>query len=84
MWDLNDIAVTFDARERAYRLYRQRGDCRGAARLATHLAIDHFYFRGEYAIANGWLQRARRLLEGLESCPELDWLAVTGADRRLG
>lgn len=78
-WGLNDTAVTFDARERAYRLYRQRGDCRGAARMATHLAIDHFFFRGEYAIANGWLQRARRLLEGLGPCAELGWLAVTEA-----
>jgi uncharacterized protein HemY len=25
-WGLNDTAVTFDARERAYRLYRGRGD----------------------------------------------------------
>jgi LuxR family transcriptional regulator, maltose regulon positive regulatory protein len=78
-WGLNDTATTFAAREQAYRLYRQRGDQHGAARMATHLAINHFYFRGEYAIASGWLQRARRLVAGLGPCPELGWLAVTEA-----
>src|SRR5689334_3640446 len=34
-WWLDDTAALFDARERAYRLYRQREDYRGAARAAT-------------------------------------------------
>lgn len=75
-WGLNDAATVFAARERAYRLYRQRDDCRGAARLATHLAIDHFFYRGEHAIAGAWLRRARRLLTGLEPCAELGWLLI--------
>jgi ATP/maltotriose-dependent transcriptional regulator MalT len=78
-WGLNDAAAMFDAREQAYHLYRQRGDSRGAGRLAANLAMDHFYVRGEDAIANGWLQRARRLLAEMEPCPELGWLAVTEA-----
>src|SRR5215211_4390215 len=28
----------------------------------------------ERAIANGWFQRAARLLEGVEACPEHGWL----------
>jgi LuxR family transcriptional regulator, maltose regulon positive regulatory protein len=75
-WWLDDAAATFDARERAYRLYRERGDRRGAARMATWLSWDYSAFRGEPAIAIGWLQRAHRLLEGLGPGPEQGWLRV--------
>ncbi len=75
-WWLDDAAVTFDARERAYRRYRQQGDRQGAARVATYLAYDYYSFRGEYAIANGWLQRAHRLLEGFDLVPEQCLLAI--------
>jgi LuxR family transcriptional regulator, maltose regulon positive regulatory protein len=78
-WGLNETATTFDARERAYRLYRQQGDNLGAARVATGLALDHLYYRGEYAIAGGWVQRARRLLGGVPPCAEQGWLAVVEA-----
>jgi DNA-binding CsgD family transcriptional regulator len=74
-WWLEDDGAAIDARRRAYRLYRDRDDPRGAARVATGLAMDH-YLRGEHAVANGWVQRAHRLLEGLEQCPELGWLAI--------
>lgn len=75
-WWLSDAPVTFDAREHAYRLYRARGDRRGAARMAMWIASDYIDFRGELAIANGWRQRARRLLEGLDPVPEHGWLAL--------
>src|SRR5881628_1211192 len=58
-WWLDLADVVFDARERAYRLYRDRGDRRGAARLAVWIAWDTWAFRGEHAVASGWLQRAR-------------------------
>ena len=75
-WWLSDAPATFDSRERAYRLYRARDDRRGAARLALWIASDYVDFRGELAIANGWRQRARRLLEGLDPVPEHGWLAL--------
>jgi LuxR family transcriptional regulator, maltose regulon positive regulatory protein len=65
-WWLDDAGTVFDCRERAYRLYRQRGDRAGAARMATLIATDYYVYRGELAVTNGWLQRARRLLEGIE------------------
>lgn len=68
-WWLDDAEVTFDARERAYRLYAERGDRRSAARVATAIAWDYEAFRGELAVANGWLRRARRLLEGSSRRP---------------
>ncbi|MCI0690826.1 hypothetical protein L0337_02345 [candidate division KSB1 bacterium] len=60
--------------ERTYRLYQERGDRPGAARMAIWLTGDYFYFRGEPGVADGWLQRARRLLEGLDPTPEHAWL----------
>jgi LuxR family transcriptional regulator, maltose regulon positive regulatory protein len=63
-WWLDIADIVFDARERAYRAYRDRNDCTSAGRVAVWLAWDSAAFRGEAAVANGWLQRARRLLEG--------------------
>ena len=75
-WWLDLADVVFDTRERAYRGYRERGDSLGAARLAVWLAWDTAAFRGEQAVANGWLQRARRLLDGLPDAPEHAWLGA--------
>ena len=61
-WWLDLAEVVFDARERAYRGYRERDNPVSAARLAVWLAWDSAAFRGEEAVASGWLGRARRLL----------------------
>jgi LuxR family transcriptional regulator, maltose regulon positive regulatory protein len=73
-WWVEDVPACLEARERAYRLSRREGDARRAAMLAIWLADDHLVLRGERAIANGWFQRAARLLEGLEPSPEHGWL----------
>jgi DNA-binding CsgD family transcriptional regulator/tetratricopeptide (TPR) repeat protein len=73
-WWLDDADAVFASRERAYKLYLDADDKRSAARLAVWLAWDCWAFRGETAVANGWLQRARRLLDGLPASPELAWL----------
>jgi DNA-binding CsgD family transcriptional regulator len=75
-WWLDLADVVFDVRERAHRLYRERGDSLGAARMAVWLAWDTAAFRGEQAVANGWLQRAHRLLDGLPDSREHAWLAL--------
>ena len=72
---LDDDQLTFDARERAYRVYRERGELGSAARVAAWHAFDCLAFRGEPAVANGWLQRARSLLDDLEPGPDHGWLA---------
>jgi ATP/maltotriose-dependent transcriptional regulator MalT len=69
-WWLNDATMTFHGRERAFQLYRAQGDSRSAARVACWIAVDCIEYRGEHAVANGWLQRARRLLEDVDSSPE--------------
>jgi DNA-binding NarL/FixJ family response regulator len=74
-WWCDDAGAVFAARVRAYTLYRQRGDVAAAARMATWLAADELDFNGAVSVSNGWLARARRLLEPLEEGPEHGWLA---------
>jgi DNA-binding NarL/FixJ family response regulator len=75
-WWLDDAALTFDARERAYALYRDRDDARSAARVAIWLVWDYLAFRGDFAIASGWLERASRLLADHQRTPEYGWLLI--------
>jgi hypothetical protein len=75
-WWLDLADIVFDTRERAYRLYLARQDRAAASRVAVWLGWDCWAFRGEHAVANGWLQRARRLLDGLPPCPEHAWLDI--------
>jgi LuxR family transcriptional regulator, maltose regulon positive regulatory protein len=74
-WWLDDADGVFAARDRAYRLYKRRGDRAGAARMATWLACDELDFHGAFAVASGWLGRARALLGELDLGPEHGWLA---------
>jgi DNA-binding NarL/FixJ family response regulator len=74
-WWLDDAETVFEARQAAYALYRQIGRPADAARMATWLAVDQLDFRGAAAVANGWLRRAGRLLDGLPTCPDHGWLA---------
>jgi ATP/maltotriose-dependent transcriptional regulator MalT len=78
-WWLDLAEVVFDARERAYLAYRTRGDEVAAARMAVWIAWDSAAFRGEEGVAKGWLQRARRLLEGKPHSPEHAFLAARAA-----
>lgn len=82
-WWLDDAALTFDARERAFRLYREHDDPRGAARVALWLTWDCLAFRGDTAVAAGWLERARRLLAGHEHTPEFGWLLLRDGEVAL-
>jgi LuxR family maltose regulon positive regulatory protein len=75
-WWLDNAQLAVESREHAYRLYRERGDAAAAARMAIWLGWDSLAFRGEPAVARGWLQRAHRLLEGLGPVPEHGWLAL--------
>jgi hypothetical protein len=70
---LHDAELTRRARERAYHAYRVDGDRCGAGRVAAWLAADHPEFRGDDAVASGWLERAHRLLDDLPRCPDEGW-----------
>jgi LuxR family maltose regulon positive regulatory protein len=75
-WWLDLADVVFDVRERAFRIYRERDDSLGAARMAVWLAWDTAAFRGEQAVASGWLQRAHRFLDGRPDSIEHAFLAL--------
>jgi LuxR family maltose regulon positive regulatory protein len=74
-----DGAAAIAARERAYRLYRDRGDAEAAARVAAGLADAILTFRGEPAVAAGWLETARRVLAGHPDSPILAWVDTLDA-----
>jgi DNA-binding CsgD family transcriptional regulator len=73
---LEDFPRCFEVQERAYLLYRQAGDARSAARLATRLGRDNLIVRADAAVASGWLARAERLLEDEGDCSERGWLSL--------
>jgi DNA-binding CsgD family transcriptional regulator len=72
---LDDGAGSRTANERAYREYLDRRDYLGAARVAIELAVYHEAYRGEPAIASGWFERARSLLDTVPPAAEHGWLA---------
>ena len=78
-----DEAATFKAHERAFELYRRRGDGLAAGRLACALTIDCAVMRGAIALANGWLRRAHSLLDGLPQSREHGWLELLEAEKAL-
>jgi ATP/maltotriose-dependent transcriptional regulator MalT len=78
-WWQDDVDAAITARERAYVLRRERGETLEAARDAGFLAWDHGAMRGANAVANGWLQRARRLIGESEPSAEHAWLPLIEA-----
>lgn len=74
-WWIDDDPAVFEWRERAYRLYLDRGDRNSAARMATWLALDHWLFHGAMFVAHGWLRRAHRHLDGMPPGVDAGWLA---------
>jgi ATP/maltotriose-dependent transcriptional regulator MalT len=73
---LGDTDASLAAREQAFRAYRASGDVDGAARMAGWLANDALHFRGDEAVAAGWLERGRSLLDGRPSSAGYGWLLV--------
>ena len=78
-----EVGRAIELRQRAYRSYLERGDRRGAARVATALALDYEHHLGETAVANGWKERAARLLEDVEPCAEHAWLLLWKAHHAI-
>ncbi|HMJ04030.1 MAG TPA: LuxR C-terminal-related transcriptional regulator [Conexibacter sp.] len=82
-WWTSDAALTIDARERAFRAYRARGEDCAAARVAAWLAADYREFRCEAAVGQGWLRRAHRLLEDAPEQADHGWVRLLDADFAL-
>lgn len=65
-----------ELRQRAYGMYRERGERRPAALVAIRLAQLHGLIYGNAAAFNGWLGHAQRMLEDGDDCVEQGWLEL--------
>jgi DNA-binding CsgD family transcriptional regulator len=62
-WWQGDVPGAVEAWEGAYTGYRREGDDAAAARAALFLSREHRSTLGNHVAANGWLARARDLVE---------------------
>jgi DNA-binding NarL/FixJ family response regulator len=81
LWWLRDGRGAVVARERAYAGFRRRGELARAARIALWLSREHALAWDNSAAADGWLSRARRLLESVAPGAEHGWLELAASER---
>jgi class 3 adenylate cyclase len=77
-WWTGRIDEAIRLRERAHAAYGASGDTLGSARMALMLAWD-YEGKGSFAVSNGWLANAERLLEGQPESPEHGRLIIMHA-----
>ena len=75
-WWQNDAPGIFENRLKAYNLFLKTNNKLGASRNASWIGVDYIEFRGEFAVASGWFQRAENLLEGLPDSWELGLINI--------
>jgi LuxR family transcriptional regulator, maltose regulon positive regulatory protein len=78
-WWLNDAPAVFEYRTKAYNLFLEKNDKLGASRTASWLGLDYLDYKGEFAVATGWFQRAENLLEGTADSWELGFIKILKA-----
>jgi ATP/maltotriose-dependent transcriptional regulator MalT len=78
-WWLNDASAVFEYRSKAYNLFLEINEKLGASRNASWIGLDYIEFKGEFAVASGWFQRAESLLAGLPDSPELGFIKLLKA-----
>jgi hypothetical protein len=81
LWWLGENHACVGQCGRAYALFRASGNIGGAARCAVWLAITYKSNFANFAAANGWVLRAERLLEPLDTGPMHGWVRVARASR---
>lgn len=82
-WWLGRLDECIAHREAAYRIFDELGENRRAGQCAVWL-YEHYCFKVRPAIASGWLQRARRALEGDTDCVEHGALTLREAEMAHG
>ena len=81
-WWNGRLEQAIELRERAYAAATRAGQPQAAAMVAIKLAADNIY-RTSDVLSGAWLQRAERLLDGVEENPGHGWLAATTAFRAV-
>jgi tetratricopeptide (TPR) repeat protein len=71
---LGHVREALAVRQRAHHVHLQLGNPRRAALDAVILTVQYTGFR-QFAVANGWFQRAQRLLETEPDCTEHGYLS---------
>ena len=74
---LLEFPRAIDEMERAHAAYRVDGDGPGAVRTARTLGYLHGSTTGDWAIASGWIARAKTLLVDQPDSSERGWVALT-------
>jgi DNA-binding CsgD family transcriptional regulator len=80
---LGRIDEAVELLQRLYRVYVDAADTGRAVRTAFYL-WHSLVVKGEFALAGGWIARARRLAEAQPVCAERGFLLVPEAERRFG
>lgn len=82
LWWLGEEEAAIELRTKAFAEYRRRGDSDAAANVAIYLAAE-YRIAGNASVANGWLGRGTRLLEGCGDCPARVWLHIERSKRAV-
>jgi DNA-binding CsgD family transcriptional regulator len=77
------VDETIDVLSRCFELRARAGEIHEATRTAYWLWSAHVFMRGEFAIAAGWVERARGLVAGRQS-GEYGWPLIPQAYRCIG
>jgi DNA-binding CsgD family transcriptional regulator len=80
LWWLGEEEEAIELRTKAFVAYRSGGDDAAAANVAIYLAAE-YRIAGNASVANGWLGRGARLLEGCDECPGRVWLHIERSKR---
>ena len=75
LWWLGEKQAGMQLRAKAFARYQRRGDRERAGFLAAYLAAE-YRIAGNASVAQGWLGRARRLLDGVGDCAGVGWLEI--------
>jgi DNA-binding CsgD family transcriptional regulator len=78
-WWLSDSTGAISSWEQAYAAHRKTGDRSRAVLIALLLAEEYGEARGNDAASNGWLARARDLLNDSPPSPEHGWVRLAEA-----
>lgn len=80
VWWLGEADVAIELRTRAFAEYQRRGDAGAAANVAMWLTAE-YRIAGNASVSNGWLGRAKRMLEKCGDCPGRVWLHIERSKR---
>jgi DNA-binding CsgD family transcriptional regulator len=78
-WWLAETTEALRAWERAFVLYRRRGEQAGAVMAAFYLCLAYEMSLGNRSAAGGWLERAARIAGGTGSADLRGWVALARA-----